>query len=283
MKNKVLVLGASGSFGSNCARAFKNAGWEVRVFKRGQEDMIDAAKGMDVIVNGMNPQHYKGWVETLPKIARQVVAAAKASGATVLQAGNVYNYGAQPGVWDEKTPHAATTIKGRARIEMERILRESGVQVIILRGGDFLDDKPSDNFIDFLTAKLGKGQLVYPGRPDADHAWAFLPDMARAAVGLAEIREQLAQFEDVPFAGHTFTGETLRVALEKLTGHGVKLKGFPWLVMKLLAPFWPFARELPEMRYLWEVSHSLNEARLQQLLPDFEATEAQEMLRQVVG
>jgi len=278
---KVLILGASGSFGSNCAAAFTAAGWQVRAYKRGQEDMVAAAKGVDVIVNGLNPPDYKNWVEELPKIARQVVAAAKASGATVIQPGNVYNYGAQAGVWDANTPHAATTKKGKARIGMERVLRESGVQVIILRGGDFLDTKDSGNFFDFLTSKLGKGKFIYPGRTDIAHAWAYLPDMARAAVGLAEMRGQLGQFEDVPFAGLTLTGEELRAALAQQTGRAVALKPFPWLMMKLLSPFWGLAKEMQEMRYLWDTAHSLNGARMQALLPNFEATDLQEVLRQV--
>ena len=87
---KVLILGPSGSFGSNSVEAFGAAGWEVRRFTRG-DDMAAEAKGMDVIVNGLNPQNYKGWVTDLPKIARQVMVAAKASGATVIQPGNVYN------------------------------------------------------------------------------------------------------------------------------------------------------------------------------------------------
>ncbi len=278
---KVLILGASGSFGSNCVAAFATAGWEVRKFKRGQEDMATAAKGADVIVNGLNPQNYKNWVTELPKIAQQVVGAAKASGATIIQPGNVYNFGAQAGEWDADTPHKATTKKGRARIEMEQILRESGVQVILLRAGDFLDTKNSGNFFDFLTSKLGKGQFTYPGQANIPHAWAFLPDMARAAVGLAEIRGQLGRFEDVPFAGLTTTGEELRAALAKLTGRKVALKSFPWGFMKLASPFWLLAREMQEMRYLWDLPHSLNGTRLHALLPAFKASGLEDVLRRV--
>jgi len=278
---KVLILGASGSFGSNCAQAFTAAGWQVRAFKRGQEDMVAAAKGMDVIVNGLNPPDYKNWVEELPKIARQVVAAAKASGATVIQPGNVYNYGAAPGERDADTPHAATTKKGKARMDMERILRKSGAQVIILRGGDFLDTKESGNFFDFLTSKLGKGKFIYPGRTNIPHAWAYLPDMARAAVGLAEMRGELGPFEDVPFAGLTLTGEEIRAALTQLTGQDVVLKRFPWLMMKLLSPFWGLAREMQEMRYLWDTPHSLSGARMQVLFPEFKGSGLRDVLKNV--
>ena len=288
MKNRVLILGASGGFGGNCAKAFADAGWEVRKYKRGQQDMREAAKGVDVIVNGLNPPNYKGWVTELPKIARQVSAAAKASGASIIQPGNVYNFGDQPGEWDEHTPHSATTKKGKARIEMERILRDASekddVQVIILRAGDFINTKSGSgsSFFEFLSKPLAKGKFTYPGRADAAHAWAFLPDLARAAVGLAEMRAQLGGFEDVPFQGHNFTGEELRKALSAHTGREIRLAGFPWMTMKLLSPFWGLAREMQEMRYLWNVPHSVSGARLKQLLPDFKVTKVEEMLRQAV-
>ena len=241
--------------------------------------------GADVIVNGLNPQNYKNWESELPKIANSVVAAAKASGASVLQAGNVYNYGSEAGVWDEHTPHLAHTKKGKARITMEQVLREAsvrnGIQVIILRAGDFIDSKPSDNFIDFLVGKLERGRLIYPGRADIPHAWAYLPDMARAAVGLAEIRGALGAFEDVPFEGLTLTGEEIRAALAQLTGQDVGLKPFPWLMMRLLSPFWGLARELQEMRYLWDTPHSLSGARLQALLPAFKGLDVADVLKQV--
>jgi len=230
----------------------------------------------------LNPPNYKGWVTALPQIARDVAAAAKASGATVIQPGNVYNYGAQAGEWDADTPHAATTKKGKARIAMEAILRDSGVQVVILRSGDFIDVNASGNFFDFMAAKLGKGAFIYPGRTDASHAWAFLPDMARAAVGLAEIRGSLGKFEDVPFAGHTLTGEEMRAALARVTGRAVAIKRFPWGMMRALSPFWGLAREMQEMRYLWDLPHSLSGQRLARLLPDFEMTAPDAMLRKVL-
>ena len=287
MRSKVLILGASGSFGSHCAEAFTEAGWDLREFRRGQEDMAKAATGMDVIVNGLNPPNYKGWATVLPQIAHAVSAAAKAIGATIIQPGNVYNYGSQPGMWDEHTPHLATTKKGRARIEMEGILRAAsardGVRVIILRGGDFMGRVAGGNFIDYLLSKQGSGKLIYPGRTDVPHAWAYLPDMARAAVALAEIRTTLGGFEDVPFQGHTLTGEELRTTLAQLTGRQIRHARFPWPMMKLLSPFWPLAREMQEMRYLWDMPHSLSGARLKQLLPDFSATPTPDILRNLAG
>ena len=52
-----------------------------------------AARGMDVIVNALNPP-YPRWTRDLPRLTGSVIAAARESGATVMIPGNVYNYGA---------------------------------------------------------------------------------------------------------------------------------------------------------------------------------------------
>lgn len=96
MKREVLVLGASGNFGSRAAEAFEAAGWAVRRYRRGT-DMAAAAQGAGLIVNGLNPPNYHAWDRLIPQITSQVLAAARSSGATVLVPGNVYAYGDQPG------------------------------------------------------------------------------------------------------------------------------------------------------------------------------------------
>ena len=113
MRQTVLILGGSGKIGSHTADAFWNAGWEVRHYDRKTGDMTAAAMGADVIVNGLNPPAYHDWERTIPAITAQVIAAAKASGATVIIPGNIYNFGDQPGVLDENTPQTAHTTQGR--------------------------------------------------------------------------------------------------------------------------------------------------------------------------
>ena len=68
MKGTVLILGASGKVGRHSSKAFKDAGWTVKTFDRRKDDMVDAAKGVDVIVNGLNPPNYHDWQTILPAI-----------------------------------------------------------------------------------------------------------------------------------------------------------------------------------------------------------------------
>jgi nucleoside-diphosphate-sugar epimerase len=129
-----------------------------------------------------------------------------------------------------------------------------------------------------MLAGLARGRFTYPGRGDVPHAWAYLPDMARAAVLLAERREELGRFEDVPFAGLTLTGDGLAEALSAATGLSLRRARFPWWQLQLARPVWPMARHLLEMRYLWDTPHWLDGARFAELCPEFRATSAEEAL-----
>lgn len=229
-----------------------------------------------MIVHAANAP-YPDWPKAVPALTRAVLGAAEASGATVLIPGNVYVFGAEmPEVLGSATPHRPTTRKGRLRAEMEAAFREAshrGVRTIVLRAGDFLEPQATGNWFDMVLARsLAAGKLTYPGRRDAVHAWAWLPDAARAAVGLAGIRESLPAFADVPFAGLSLTGEELRGNLSQAMGRELTVRGFPWTMLRLGAPFNAMWRELLEMRYLWDVPHRLDPGPLARLLPDYRPT-----------
>lgn len=277
MTKTVLILGASGKIGTHSARAFAADGWNVRKYDR-STDMTQAAMGVDVIVNGLNPPNYKNWEVNIPKITRDVLKAAKASGATVIIPGNVYNFGDRAGVFDENTPQKTHTKKGNIRIEMERAYRDSGVPTIILRAGNFIDpDKSGDVMGLILLRNISKGKITAVGRTDIPQAYCYLPDWVQAAVALANKRGDLARFEDVPFAGHTFTLAALKETLEISQGP-LKFAGFPWGLLTLASPFWGLAKELQEMRYLWNLGHQISGKKLAELLPDFEATPLEKVM-----
>ncbi len=279
MKQTVLILGGSGKIGSRAADAFWNAGWEVRHYDRKTGDMVNAAAGVDVIVNGLNPPAYHDWERTIPEITQQVVAAAKASGATVIIPGNIYNYGDQPGVLDENTPQNAQTQKGHIRIAMEESYRASDVQTIVLRAGNFIDPAGNGDIMSMLIMReIKQGKITAAADPDTLQAYAYVPDWARAAVKLAEKRAELAQFEDIPFPGHAFTTAELHRLVTQHTNRQIKITRFPWWLMTLLAPFWELAREMREMRYLYAMPHQIGSAKFNRLLPDFEPTDLEDVM-----
>ncbi|MEM1237724.1 MAG: epimerase [Pseudomonadota bacterium] len=275
MENTVLILGGKGRFGRHATNAFAYAGWNVRQFNRATDSLWDAAWGAQVIVNAWNMPP-GAWKTEAVKAHQEVSEVAAASGATVILPGNVYNYGASmPPLLRTDTPHAAQTIYGKVRVELEAAYRDAGARIIVLRAGDFLDTEASGNWFDrIMIASLDKGVLTYPGPLDRPHAWAFLPDVARAAVRLADIRDTLPVFADIPYAGLTMTGTEMAEALTRVTGREVKAKPMGWAALRLLSPFWDVARYANDMRYLWEVPHALDPAPLKALLPDHRDSDA---------
>lgn len=306
MPGTVIILGAKGRLGRAAVDAFSAAGWRVRAFARSWAgvaeraeialiagDAVDAgalasaAKGCDVIVNALNPP-YPRWARDLPRLTAAVIQAAKATGATVMVPGNVYNYGeGMPARLAEDTPHAPTSRKGRLREEMEQAharAGDDGVQTIILRAGDFFEREKTGNWFDsYIAANVAKGRVVYPGPLDRIHAWAYLPDMARAMVGLAEKRAGFAVFERFGFAGHALTGQALVDAMARATGRSLKVSGLPWPMIRLLGFVVPQMREVVEISYLWRTPHAIDGGKLAATLPDFEATPLEAAIADALG
>ncbi len=279
MQKTVLILGASGRFGRHAASAFSWADWNVIKFDRATDKLPDAAWGAEVIVNAWNPA-YPNWARDVPKLTEQVIRTARETGATVLIPGNVYNYGTDmPARLTEDTPHNASGSLGKIREDMEQAYKDAGVQTIVLRAGDFIDTQASGNWYDMiLMSKLKKGVMQYPGDLDTAHAWAFLPDLAEAAVGLAEMRSALPRFTRVNFPGYTLTGRELHAGIERVLGSRVKLKTMAWWPIRLAQVVWPVGRYLLQMRYLWNTPHSLSGEKLGELLPDFKQTDLDDAL-----
>ncbi len=276
---KVLVLGAGGNFGSNAARAFAAAGWEVARYSRGT-DMTVAAQGASVIVNALNPPIYHDWARLIPQITGSAIAAAKSSGARLVLPGNVYVYGNQTGPWGPDTPQIPCARKGAIRVASEQQYKDSGLPVLILRGGDFIDETSDSTMLNMFVLKgIAKGKMTLPGTPGVRRAYAYLPDMARAAVDLVALGQDLPHFADIPFAGLTFSVSDLRAEVERQMGQTVKTGNFPWWAMRLASPVWELARELTEMRYLFETPHSLDGAPLARLLPDFNGVDLAQVVR----
>lgn len=306
MQKSVIILGAKGRFGRAATEVFRSRGWRVTALARDwstveqlqqanyvtasafdRNALIQACEGHDVIINAINPP-YEEWENALPGITKNVIAAGIACHATVMIPGNVYNYGKElPAHLNEKTPHIANTKKGRLRIEMEQAYREAGkngLHTIVLRGGDFIEGKDTGNWFEtYITNKLDKGQVMYPGPLDQTHSWAYLPDMARAMVELADSRKKFSAFEEFGFKGYAITGSELIRALESASRRKLKAKPFPWAIVRMTGLFSKQVREVREMRYLWNRPHEIDDTKLLNALPEFQPTPLEVAMRQVIG
>ncbi len=300
----VVVMGANGRLGRSLVEAFATAGWRVRAQVRGQSrwhgngwpdavtpwycDAHDgaalcrAAEGAEVVVNALNPLYTQWETHALP-LAANALAAARSSGALLMFAGNVYNFGNQlPEQLHEQTPQVGNTPKARIRIEMEQALRAAsgdGVDSVVLRAGDYFGGGGHGSWFDLVLVKaLLKDQVVYPGPTDLIHAWAYLPDFAATFVRVAARRSALRGFHLYHFPGYAITGSELHRMLQEVTGRQLRLKKMAWWSMQLAAPFSPMARAILAMRYLWDRPHRLQDSPLGELIGPVPATSLHDAL-----
>ena len=309
--NTVLILGANGRFGQAATFAFANAGWRVLAQMRrapaaalpagasalalplaDSAGLLRQAAGAQAVVYAVNPP-YTRWDEEALPLMRQALALAQQLGATFMLPGNVYNHGTQmPALLDETTPQPADTPKGRIRCEMEAELQAraaQGQRSVVIRAGDFYGCG-SDSWLDLAIVKdLRAGKLVYPGPLDVPHAWAYLPDLARAFVAVAQ--SQVAQpqgpaFQALPFAGHTLTGHELLAAIDAAAADlglrpaaGFRTGAMPWALIRTVGAVYPLWRELARMSYLWRVPHALDGSALARAVGLLPATPVRQALR----
>jgi nucleoside-diphosphate-sugar epimerase len=289
-----LVIGATGGVGGEVARALLARGWRVRGLNRDPEaaakrvdglsgldwvrgDAMDpasvlmAAGGAGLIVHGANPPGYRNWRGLAVSMLDSTIAAAKAVGARILFPGTVYNFGPDAGALiDERAPQNPATRKGAIRVEMERRLEAAsrdGVQVIIVRAGDFFGPRTTANSW-FSQAYAQPGRpvrlMLRPGSAAIGHAWAYLPDLAETMVRLVERAEGLSPFEVFHFGGHwTPPGADMAQAVRRAARRAnLPVLPFPWPLIDLMSPFVETFREMREMRYLWRRPLRLDNAKL---------------------
>ena len=304
----VLILGAGGRFGGAAVQAFAAAGWQVLAQQRraprqplpghsrhiaialdDTDALATAAQGASVVVYAVNPV-YTRWDQELLPLFQQGLAVAARLGARVMLPGNVYNFGAaMPALLTEQTVERPSTRKGDQRVAMEDELQRRaarGLDSVVIRAGDFFGGG-TGSWLDLAIAKdIARGKLVYPGPLDAQHAWAYLPDLARAFVAVAGDGGHRGCLR-LHFAGHAVTGQvfldTLEQAADRLglrPAQGFRRGGMPWAVIRLLGLVQPMMRELARMSYLWHVPHTLDGAALQRHVGPLPATPLVDALQQ---
>ncbi|MBL8341146.1 MAG: NAD-dependent epimerase/dehydratase family protein [Rubrivivax sp.] len=324
----VLVLGATGRFGQAAVQAFAAAGWRVLAQARRKPAALPAgavhvdspledtaalqaaAAAASAVVYATSPP-YTEWARQMLPLARHGMALAERLGALFMLPGNVYAYGQHmPPTLREDTPERPSTEKGRLRADLEAELRtrsdRGALRAVVIRAGDFYGGG-SGSWLDIAIVKsLAKGKLVYPGPLDVPHAWAYLPDLARAFVAVAERAERAERaeaagadgtagagkangvpaFETLHFAGHTLTGRELlagvEAAADELGWHparGWRHGGMPWGLLRAAGVVVPMLREVARMSYLWRVPHALDGATLEQAAGPLRNTPPHQALR----
>ncbi|UHQ23005.1 NAD-dependent epimerase/dehydratase family protein [Lysobacter sp. 5GHs7-4] len=285
---RALVLGASGGIGGELAVRLVRRGWEVHALQhrsrmaghrgngiywwRGdamnRDDVLQAAKGAALIVHAVSPSVYQdGDTQSLPML-QHTLDAAVAGRARVLLPAAACNYGPTAGA-GEDAPQRPLTRRGALRADMERRLRDAvaqGARALVVRSGDHFGPHAGHSW--FSQAMVEPGRAVsgvrYPGRAGIGHQWCYLPDLAETMLRLIESEERLGAYESFHVGGHwDADGRAMTAAIARAIGNpDLRVKRFPWSLLRMSTPLLPMLRDIAEQRRLWMEPVRLDNRRL---------------------
>lgn len=301
----VTVLGITGGVGDAFAQACLEAGLPVRGLVRDasgvaaregltlvEGDASDpralaaAVADSDVVFHGLNLP-YPDWDPGMFTLTEAVIAASR--GKTLLFPGNLYGLG--PDFREplrEDAERRGPSRKGAVRNRLEARLEAAatgGTRVIVLRCGDFYGGIGESSWMFHLTsAARGGAPIQVAGSLDVLHSWAYLPDVGRTFLALAQRREELPPYAVFHFEGHVLDGHAWVAAVREALGDPMRpTKPFPWFWMNLARPFVPMVRELFEMRYLWDQPVRMDGSRLASFLGEVPRTPVAEAMRRALA
>lgn len=303
--NNVIVLGINGHIGNAVARAFLAAGYQVAGYGRSNkhpipgvtfikgdaddvEQMRAAIGDTDLVFNALNLPYHQ-WTEGRKEAqTEKVIAALGTSGKTLLFPGNIYNYAAGDRVVTPDLAQHPQTPRGEIRVRVENLYRAAAargdIQFLMLRAGDFFGPNTTGDWFDLaMMTEAKKGKVNVMGAWGIAHAWAYLPDLGRAFVKLAEARGRLGSFENFHFAGHFVTPEEMRDAIAAVAPQGTKFGLVARWIFPLIGLVDPVIRDIAKMAYLWDNPMELRDPRLDAILGKGFATPFGEAVATTVG
>ena len=299
----VLILGARGRLGLAAARAFAQSGWRVHAQVRPVSGAMDpfagivgvqqvelplddhaalakAAAGACVVVHAVNPLYtHAQWRTAAPAMLEAAISVSRQLGARLMLPGNVYNFGeSMPRELREDTLQKPSTVKGGIRVAMEQRLADAAQQgdmrAVVIRAGNFFGSGRGSWLDQGMANKLKRGRMMYPGTMDVPAPWAYLPDLARSFVQVAQKSDSLPAFDTLHFGGYSLTGNDWVEVLTDIAcqqgwlpaGGHLKVGSLPWRLIGLGGWVRPTWAALMDLRYLWHRPHSLVNHKLARVI-----------------
>lgn len=270
---KAIVLGATGSMGNALVRELVDREIKVVAFARNEaklkesfahlsvqifagdvfklEDLMEAMEGVDVVFHAINIP-YQEWKEKQPILLRNIVTAVQRTNTKLVMIDNIYAYGRSRGLVKEEQEKLPHTKKGKIRLELERMAKESGVPLVIAHLPDFYGPYASSTLLDYTLQSVVKNKkAMYVGDQRKAREFIYLPDGAKAVVELAMRADFNGDNWNIPGAG-TVTGYEIRNILKQAVGYDKKVTTITKNMIRFLGLFNPFMKEYVEMYYLNE-------------------------------
>ena len=285
MSERIVMLGY-GQVGKATAEALVAAGRPVCVAQRRRPadlvagadfapcDALDAAAVRQVLAGATQvvlaiglPYFGKVWRSSWPVIMANVLAGCGAARARLVFVDNLYMYGPQTTPLREDMPLTDFGVKPAVRAAITRQWQEASrtgdVRVAALRAPDFFGPGVGLSHIgDVGFGALAKGKAAtLVMAPDIPHAFAYVPDFARAVVALLDAGDDaFGQAWHVPCAPARTPREILQMGVGS-EADPVRISAIPGWLLPILGLFVPALAECREMRFLLARRYEVDSAK----------------------
>lgn len=302
---KALVIGATGGMGYSVVRELVSRGVEVVAFARTEwkleklfvqeqkvtlfagdifklEELEKAATGVDVIFQCANIP-YSQWEERLELFIGNVLTAAKSKSAKFVSVDNIYAYGRSHGMKvTETAPKNPHTKKGKLRLRMGQLIKESGVPYVIAHFPDFYGPNAENTLLHYtLKSVVANKKAGFVGGQDIPREFIFTPDGAKALVHLALEESAYGQSWNIPGVGVIKGIEIVELLREDSRYEG-KVSTISKTMIRLLGLFNRDMREMVELFYLNEEPVILDGSKYEQYFGELPRTSYREGLKQTI-
>lgn len=213
-----------------------------------------AAEGCDTIFVCTNPP-YPEWSTAWPPVFAAVIAAAGASGVSVVAMGNLYPYGEAAMPMTERSPEITTETKGLVRkagwAQLLAAHERADIRAVEVRASDYFG--PGATATAHLGARffepiLASGTASVVGDPAAAHSWAYLPDIAQTLAAASRYEGEWGRVWHVPSATDDSRVELARRVNEHFGTHG-SVRQLPQLMLRAVGLVNPLIREVYRSSY----------------------------------
>lgn len=234
-------------------------------------DATRAAVGEAAVVyQALNPPYHR-WQQEFPSLQRSALTAAADAGAVYVSIDNLYAYGHVTGPISEASAERPSSTKGNLRASMTaevRAAHDSGrVRAAILRSSDYYGPGVTQSsFGERAVRPLTRGKRAEVlGSANQPHSYAYVEDVATAAVRLATTPKTWGQVWITPHAPAITQGAMVEVAAAEVGAPSTPKVLSPRMV-KAVGLFSPTVRELVEMLYEFTGPFVVDSSHIEQTL-----------------
>ena len=280
------ILGAGGPVANALTKELLNHGQPVRLISRTEintfpaanwlkadlknnKEVMKAVKGSSVIYMTAGLKYDKKiWAEEWPIIMRNIIDAAKETGARLIFFDNVYMYGLVDGVMTEETPYNPSSKKGEVRAQIATQLmdetKKGNIRASIARAADFYGAETLNSFCDSMVLqKLKEGKpAMWLGNPHKKHSFTFVPDAGKAMYLLGNVAKTDNQIWHVPTASALTGKEFIELAAAAFKAKP-KYSSVNKFMLTMAGIFNPLIRETLELFYQYRYDYVFDSSKFE--------------------